>query len=115
MLNGLRTTCRCCAQGKDAERAKKGKAWCWAKKPAECCGQVAGTGTLRYLLRLVRAALQDAVDEELLARILPDRSRCPIGSIRKVTPWSAEEARIFSKLHDTTGSMRCGPSRWRLV
>src|ERR1700757_3155917 len=64
-LNGLRTTCKCCAQGKDAERATKGKARCCARKPVECCGQVAGTGTLRYLLRLVRAALQDAVEEEL--------------------------------------------------
>ena len=48
---------------------KKDKARCCAKKPAECCEQVAGTGTLRYLLRLVRAALQDAVEEELLASV----------------------------------------------
>jgi hypothetical protein len=64
-LNGLRTTCQCCAQGKVTERAMKGTARCCAKKPAECCEQVAGTGTLRYLLRLVRAALQDAVEEEV--------------------------------------------------
>jgi integrase len=93
-LNGLRTTCQCCAQGKDTERAKKGKARCCAKKPAECCGQVAGTGTLRYLLRLVRAALQDAV-EELLARNVARQVKMPTGSIRKVTPWSADEARTF--------------------
>ncbi|EUA06147.1 phage integrase family protein [Mycobacterium kansasii 732] len=73
----------------------KGKARCCAKKPAECCGQVAGTGTLRYLLRLVRAALQDAVDEELLARNVARQVKMPAGSIRKVTPWSAEEARMF--------------------
>jgi hypothetical protein len=30
--------------------------------------QVAWTGTLRYLLRLVRAALQDVVEEELSSR-----------------------------------------------
>src|ERR1700756_543141 len=94
-LNGLRKTCQCCAQGKDAERATKGKARCCAKKPAECCGQVAGTGTLRYLLRLVRAALQDAVDEELLARNVARQVKMPAGSIRKVTPWSAEDARKF--------------------
>jgi integrase len=53
-LNGLRTTCQCCAQGKDAERAIGGKARCCAKKPAECCGQVAGTGTLNLALRDVK-------------------------------------------------------------
>jgi integrase len=94
-LNGLRTTCQCCAQEKDTERAMKGKARCCAKKPAECCGQVAGTGTLRYLLRLVRAALQDAVEEELLARNVARQVKMPTGSIRKVTPWSADEARKF--------------------
>jgi integrase len=94
-LNGLRTTCQCCAQGKDAERARKDKARCCARKPAECCGQVAGTGTLRYLLRLVRAALQDAVDEELLARNVARQVKMPTGSIRKVAPWSANEARMF--------------------
>jgi integrase len=73
----------------------KGKARCYAKKPAESCGQVAGTGTLRYLHRLVRAALQDAVDEELLARNVARQVKMPGGSIRKVTPWSAEEARRF--------------------
>ena len=73
----------------------KGKARCCAKTPAECCGQVAGTGTLRYLLRLVRAALQDAVEEELLARNVARQVKMPTGSIRKVTPWSADEARTF--------------------
>ena len=71
------------------------EARCCAKKPAECCGQVAGTGTLRHLLRLVRAALQDAVEEELLARNVARQVKMPTGSIRKVTPWSADEARTF--------------------
>ena len=65
------------------------------EEPAECCGQVAGTGTLRYLLRLVRAALQDAVEEELLARNVARQVKMPTGSILKVTPWSADEARKF--------------------
>jgi integrase len=65
------------------------------EEPAECCEQVAGTGTLRYLLRLVRAALQDAVEEELLARNVARQIKMPTGSIRKVTPWSADEARTF--------------------
>jgi integrase len=50
---------------------------------------------LRYLLRIVRAALQDAVEEELLARNVARRVKMPTGSIRKVTPWSADEAGTF--------------------
>jgi integrase len=50
---------------------------------------------LRYLLRPVRAALQDAVEEELLARNVARQVQMPTGSIRKVTPWSADEARTF--------------------
>jgi hypothetical protein len=114
-LNGLRTTCQCCAQGKGTERAMKGKARCCAKKPAECCGQVAGTGTLRYLLRLVRAALQDAVEEELLARNVARQVKMPAGSIRKVRLGRRMKLARFSKLHDTTGSTRCGRSRWQSV
>jgi integrase len=71
------------------------EARCCAKKPAECCGQVAGTGTLRHLLRLVRAALQDAVEEDCWLEMLPDRSRCRPAPFVKVTPWSADEARTF--------------------
>ena len=133
-LNGLRTICQCCVQGKDADRARKDKARCCAKKPAECCEQVAGTGTLRYLLRLVRAALQDAVEEELLARNVARQVKMPTGSIRKVTPWSADEARKFLETarHDRLYALwavalaigpaarggawasvgRCGPGQW---
>ncbi|HYB38316.1 MAG TPA: site-specific integrase [Mycobacterium sp.] len=53
------------------------------------------TGTLRYLLRLLRAALQDAVDEEILARNVARQVKMPSGGIRKVQPWSAEEAQQF--------------------
>src|SRR6478735_6372168 len=92
-----------CTRLKDLQRkgipvdttATNGKARCCAKDPAECCGQVAGTGTLRYPLRLVRAELQDAVEEELLARNVARQVKMPTGSIRKVMPWSAEEARTF--------------------
>lgn len=94
-LNELRTICQCCAQGKDADRAKRNRARCCAKKPPVCCEQHVSTGTLRYLLRLLRAALQDAVDEEILARNVARQVKMPSGGIRKVQPWSAEEAQQF--------------------
>jgi hypothetical protein len=92
------------------------------------------TGTLRYLLRLVRAALQDAVEEELLARNVARQVKMPSGSIRKVTPWSADEAwqvsqdcttrpalcavggRIGNRPEAWGGARpsvgRCGPGQW---
>lgn len=91
-LNGLRSVCQCCAQGKDAKRAKPR---CCARSPRECCEQFSGTGTLRYLLRLVRAALQDAVDEDLLNRNVARQVKMPAGPVRKVKPWTAKEASNF--------------------
>jgi integrase len=91
-LNGLRSACQCCAQGKDAKREQPR---CCARNPRECCQQFPSTGTLRYLLRLLRAALQDAVDEDLLNRNVARQVKMPTGSIRKVKPWSADEADRF--------------------
>ncbi|BCK53992.1 tyrosine-type recombinase/integrase [Nocardia wallacei] len=64
-INGLRTKCQCCGQGKDAARAKPR---CCAKSPAECCGEVLSVSSIRHVLRVLRAALQDAVDDELISR-----------------------------------------------
>lgn len=91
-LNGLRTSCQCCAQGKDARRDQPR---CCAGTPTRCCEQYPSTGTLRYLLRLLRAALQDAVDEDILNRNVARQVKMPTGSIRKVKAWSEEEAARF--------------------
>lgn len=64
-INGLRTKCQCCSQGKDAARRKPR---CCAKKAPECCGDVLSVSSIRHVLRVLRAALQDAVDDEVLAR-----------------------------------------------
>jgi integrase len=91
-LVGLQSVCQCCAQGKDARRSAPR---CCARKPRECCEQFSSTGTLRYVLRVLRAALQDAVDDEILARNVARQVKMPTGSIRKVKPWSEDEARKF--------------------
>ena len=91
-LNGLRTSCQCCAQGKDARRDQPR---CCAGTPTHCCEQYPSTGTLRYLLRLLRAALQDAVGEDILNRNIARQVKMPTGSIRKVKAWSEEEAARF--------------------
>ena len=91
-LTGLRSVCQCCAQAKDIQRST---ARCCAKTPRECCEQFASTGTLRCVLRVLRAALQDAVDDDILARNVARQVKMPSGSIRKVKPWTEDEARKF--------------------
>ncbi|BDU04088.1 tyrosine-type recombinase/integrase [Nocardia cyriacigeorgica] len=94
-LNKLARQCQCCTQKKDAKRAEKGKARCCAWTPAKCCQQYPSTGTLRTILRVLRAAIQDAVEEDLLARNVAKQVKMPAGRVRKEKPWSEAEALQF--------------------
>lgn len=89
-LNRLRQTCQCCAQGKDANRDE---ARCCAA--GECCGQLASDRTTRDAWTVLRAALSNAVREELLPRNVAALVRVPKPRPRKPKPWSVEEARRF--------------------
>ncbi len=112
----LKQTCQCCVQGKDqaredranalrAKRAgmaprKNGRpidgARCCVRQPRECCRSVVSDGTIRYLHRLLRAALQDAVNEdELLTENVAKRLRMNHKYRAKFTPWTAAEAKQF--------------------
>src|SRR5690606_5965734 len=67
-LDRLKNVCQCCALGKDAKRVERGQpARCCARKPRQCCGSFLSDGSVRYAHRLLRAALEDAVVEELIA------------------------------------------------
>lgn len=93
-LNGLRTTCQCCAQGKDAARkALTGVARCCARTTPECCRSYLSASSIRHLLRVLRAALQDAVDEDLLARNVARLVQLNVTDRHKVRAFTAEEAR----------------------
>lgn len=96
-LNKLASQCQCCAQGKDARRAEQepSRARCCALTPAQCCNQFPSVGTRRTILRVLRAALQDAVDEEVLARNVAKQVKMPTGRTRKEKPWSQAEAEKF--------------------
>ncbi|WP_030518824.1 site-specific integrase [Nocardia sp. NRRL WC-3656] len=103
-LNKLPAQCQCCAQGKDAKRTivrgepdktDPSKARCCARMPKQCCEQYPSTGTLRTVLRVLRAALQDAVDDETLARNVAKQVKMPSGRIRKEKAWTDKEARQF--------------------
>lgn len=89
-LNRLRQTCQCCAQGKDAEREK---ARCCAA--GRCCHQVASDRTTRDAWTVLRAALSNAVREELVSRNVAALMRVSKPRPRKSKPWSVEEARRF--------------------
>ncbi|WP_063712920.1 tyrosine-type recombinase/integrase [Nocardia jiangxiensis] len=103
-LTKLATQCQCCAQGKDAKRTHDPKdpekvhperARCCAQTPKRCCEKHPSVGTRRAVLRVLRAALQDAMDDEVLARNVAKKVPMPTGRIRKVKPWTEEEALRF--------------------
>ncbi|TWP51565.1 site-specific integrase [Lentzea tibetensis] len=96
-LNTVSKTCQCCAQGKDVKWAEKEgrEARCCAKKPKECCNKVPSSASVRYLLRLLRAALQDAIEEDLLTRNVATLVKLPNNGKRKHRAWTAQEAKKF--------------------
>lgn len=98
-LNTIAKTCQCCTQRKDQRRAERAHARCCAK--GTCCESTLSRGTQRYLLRLLRAALQDAVEEDRISRNVARLVKLPAGGQRKVRPWSAEEARRFLRAAQT--------------
>lgn len=67
---------KCCAKGK-------------------CCDSTPSASTVRYLLRLLRAALQDAVDEDLISRNVAKLVKLRLDGDRRVEPFSTSEARRF--------------------
>ncbi|MEG8183919.1 site-specific integrase [Nocardia terpenica] len=93
-ITGLRTKCQCCAQEKDAGRAKPR---CCAKSPAECCGNVLSISSIQHVLRVLRAALQDAVEEELISRNVAKMVQVGGNGDYKVRAFSAVEAKRLLK------------------
>lgn len=98
-LNKLRTTCQCCAQGKDAARPAERRRCCAI---GECCRQVLSDRTIKDIRDTLRAALANAVAEELLTRNVAAIVRLPMPRKRQRQWWSVEEARKFleSARHD---------------
>lgn len=96
-LTGLQTKCQCCGQGKDAARAEKFKARCCALQPPQCCNDVLSPSSIRHILRVLRGALQDAVDEELLSRNVARLVQLRVTDERKVRAFTRPDARRFLK------------------
>ncbi|MGW4371697.1 tyrosine-type recombinase/integrase [Nocardia takedensis] len=91
-IAGLRTKCQCCAQEKDARRAVPR---CCAKTPARCCADVLSISSVRHVLRVLRAALQDAVEDELISRNVARTVKVGGADDHKVRAFTRPEARQF--------------------
>ena len=92
-LAELRSTCQCCAQGKDAERKPEKRRCCAVGK---CCESRLSEYTVQAILRAFRSALSNAVREEMIPKNVASLVRVskPRKS-RKVKPWTVEEAQQF--------------------
>ena len=90
----MRTRCQCCAQGKDTNRKPPR---CCAKEEPQCCQDVLSSSSIRHVLRVLRAALQDAVDEELLSRNVARLVQLRVTDDRKVRSFTRAEALRFLK------------------
>ncbi|MCX4665900.1 site-specific integrase [Streptomyces sp. NBC_01381] len=88
----LRTsrTCQCCAQGKDKARPESKRRCCALNK---CCAKYPSDRTVRFLLVLLRAALQHAVNEDDLPRNVARNVELSMGTQREIEPLSVQEGR----------------------
>lgn len=91
-LNKLRTACQCCVQGKDARRPAERQRCCAIDK---CCHQVVAGRTIKDVRDTLRAALTNAVAEELITRNVAAVVRLPAPRKPQRQSWSADEARKF--------------------
>jgi integrase len=91
-LNQLRTTCQCCAQGKDATRPRSGQRCCALGR---CCNQRLSDRTIKDIRDTLRAALANAVAEETISRNVASVIRLPTTRKTKRAYWSVDEARAF--------------------
>lgn len=111
----LKEVCQCCALGKDQQRQERAQrmlaiqsarpprknarkiegARCCALTPSRCCHSAISDGTIRYVHRVLRAALQDAVSEGILTNNVAKNLRLSQRYRPKFVPWTGVEARRF--------------------
>ncbi len=83
-------TCQCCAQGKDKARPERKRRCCALGK---CCESYPSDRTVRFLLVLLRAALEHAVREDELPRNVAKNVELGMGTKREIEPLTVEEER----------------------
>ncbi|WP_280844478.1 MULTISPECIES: hypothetical protein [unclassified Streptomyces] len=83
-------TCQCCAQGKDKKRPEHKRRCCALGK---CCKKLPSDRTVRFLLVIMRAALQHAVREDELPRNFARNVELSMGTKREIEPLTVKEGR----------------------
>ncbi|MBO3673859.1 tyrosine recombinase XerC [Streptomyces sp. NEAU-YJ-81] len=83
-------TCQCCAQGKDKARPERKRRCCALGK---CCESYPSDRTVRFLLVLLRAALEHAVREDELPRNVAKNVELSMGTKREIEPLTVKEGR----------------------
>lgn len=83
-------TCQCCAQGKDKARTERKRRCCALGK---CCESYPSDRTVRFLLVLLRAALEHAVREDELPRNVAKNVELSMGTKREIEPLTVKEGR----------------------
>ncbi|QKV93920.1 site-specific integrase [Streptomyces sp. NA02950] len=83
-------TCQCCAQGKDKARPERKRRCCALGK---CCKSYPSDRTVRFLLVLLRAALEHAVREDELPRNVAKNVELGMGTKREIEPLTVHEGR----------------------
>nr|WSS71877.1 site-specific integrase [Streptomyces sp. NBC_01175] len=93
-LDGLRTTCQCCAQNRDSVRRS-----CCAI--GQCCGKRLSPLTVTYVHAVLKSALEHAVREDELPRNVARNVKTTAPRPRRFQPLTAAEARQL--LHAANG------------
>ncbi|MFJ2230925.1 MULTISPECIES: hypothetical protein [Streptomyces] len=101
-------TCHCCAQAKDKKRAEHKRHCCALGR---CCGKFPSDRTVRFLLVILRAALQHAVRDDELPRNVARNVELGMGTRREIEPLTVEEGcRLLTAARDNRlwGRVRTG-------
>ncbi|WP_329410358.1 site-specific integrase [Streptomyces sp. NBC_00704] len=85
-LDGLRTTCQCCAQDRDSVR----RSCCTI---GQCCGKRLSPLTVTYVHAVLKSALEHAVREDELPRNVARNVKTTTPRPRRFQPLTAAEAR----------------------
>ncbi|MEV6421302.1 tyrosine-type recombinase/integrase [Streptomyces sp. NPDC051662] len=87
-IDGLRTTCQCCAQNRDTDRRS-----CCAI--GQCCEKRLSPLTVTYVHAVLKSALEHAVREDELPRNVARNVKTTTPRPRRFQPLTAAEARQF--------------------
>lgn len=93
-LNKLPGICRCCTQGKDANRREDKRRCCAV---GQCCHDYPSKRTIKIARDTLRAALSQAWREELISRNVAAMAQLPAArkTTRRGQSWDVDEARTF--------------------